>query len=338
MQPCSLAEVGAAEPEPLEPLEAAETDFESESPTDETEEDRHTPLWRAVREWHEAMPPESLLELRQTLMAVSSAPFKIGTACSGSDVLLVLFRELADFWSEVLGVPFTFRHCFACEKQPLVQEFLLQHFSDLEVLVPDLSFMGDHSVPSIGRDGKTEGVELPKVHFFAAGFVCKSRSKLNAQASAHRGCVQKGTELTGESFAATCAYIKGYRPQWPVSQRWKFDEHAADSAELPRDFWLAIHIAAMRNLRNGPLRHRPWIVLLENVASLNEKVPETGVSDADWIVDWFAREGYECTMVKCDARTYGSLPRRERLYWIAVDGGNKVQLGKVSEVLNSAHA
>ena len=65
--------------------------------------------------------------------------------------------------------------------------------------MPDLSFMGDHSVPSIGRDGKTESVELPKVQFFAAGFVCKSRSKLNAQAfalmSARGGCLRPYVSL-----------------------------------------------------------------------------------------------------------------------------------------------
>lgn len=250
-----------------------------------------TPLSKAVRMWHAALPPEALLELRQSLAALTDVPFKIGTACSGSDVLLIVFHELAKFWSETLGVPFTFRHCFACEKQTPVQAFLLQNFPDLEVLVPDLQFLADETVPCIHRDGSTGFAQLPKVELFAAGFVCKSRSKLNSKAAEHRGCVQRGTDLTGESFAATGAYIRA---------------------------------------------HRPSLVFLENVGALAEKDPETGVSDAEWIVEWFSQHDYDCVMVKCDAWTYGSLPRRERLYWIAVEDKRKARLGKVREVMTSA--
>ena len=46
----------------------------------------------------------------------------------------------------------------------------------------------------------------------AAGFTCKSRSSLNCRVKETRGCVQKGTDLTGESWAAVYGFLLAHHP------------------------------------------------------------------------------------------------------------------------------
>ena len=58
---------------------------------------------------------------------------------------------------------------------------------------------------------------------------------------------------------------------------------------------------------------------MENVPDLAEAIAD-GVSDADWICEWFRENNYTVIQLCIDARLHGSLPRRERIYWLAVDG------------------
>lgn len=45
-----------------------------------------------------------------------------------------------------------------------------------------------------------------------AGFTCKARSSLNARASQTRGCVQRGSESTGESWGTVEAFLDSHHP------------------------------------------------------------------------------------------------------------------------------
>ena len=81
-------------------------------------------------------------------------------------------------------------------------------------------------------------------------------------------------------------------------------------------------------------QHRPRVVLLENVVALAEPVPDSAMTDAEYIVDRFLELGYACTVLRCDAWSYGSLARRERLYWMAFESNNPEAGAKVQEVLD----
>ena len=48
---------------------------------------------------------------------------------------------------------------------------------------------------------------------------------------------------------------------------------------------------------------------------------DDGLCDADFIVTWFEGIGYVARWYRIEARTYGSCPRRERLYWLAWQKG-----------------
>ncbi len=52
----------------------------------------------------------------------------------------------------------------------------------------------------------------PKVDIFAAGFVCKARSRLNSQ-RAGSSCVRLQQATTGESWAMISKYIAVHQPR-----------------------------------------------------------------------------------------------------------------------------
>lgn len=81
--------------------------------------------------------------------------------------------------------------------------------------------------------------------------------------------------------------------------------------------------------------HRPTCVVLENVIPLAQIVPETGISDAKFIVQFFERAGYVCFNYKVEAQDHGSLPRRARLYWVAIKDGTQDMGRMIQEVLDA---
>lgn len=105
--------------------------------------------------------------------------------------------------------------------------------------------------------------------------MCKSRSKLNSHASANLGCIQDGSDQTGQSWVHVSSYIK---------------------------------------------RHRPSCVVLECVSDLDQHVPETGMSDTEFIVLWLEQNNYGAVALKVDATAYGSLARRDRIFWVGFAG------------------
>lgn len=245
------------------------------------------PIDLAIEGWHRGMPTHAVRDLRSRLQDLSSKPIEIATACSGSDVLLLVLNQLIVYWSKQFGVSLSCRHVFSCERDKDAQAFLLSQFPRMEALIENIRDLDQEWAPTI--HGTASGLlQMDKVDIFAAGFSCKARSKLNCNRAA-ADCVQNGTACTGETFSHLAAYIS---------------------------------------------RHRPRCVLLENVSDLAE-VSETGISDSDYIVQFFLSIGYVCRPYPIEARKYGSLPRRFRLYWLAFESGAAEYLDVAQQTLDA---
>jgi site-specific DNA-cytosine methylase len=133
------------------------------------------------------------------------------TACSGSDVVIVVCEELMMFWKEEFGVDISLRHVFACESNKRIQQFLLHQFPDCEDVLVDTSHLGlDFAPTALGLTGKF--CKLTRVMIYVAGFVCKARSKLNSSRHLNVGCVQAGSQKTGKSFSEVGDYVEKQRP------------------------------------------------------------------------------------------------------------------------------
>ena len=93
-----------------------------------------TPLAKAIRKWHDSLPPQDILALRANLQELAKSGITIGTACSGTDIIVLVLELLSDFWTSEYGVKVPLRHAFACESQPSVQKFLCGQFPSCEVV------------------------------------------------------------------------------------------------------------------------------------------------------------------------------------------------------------
>eukprot|EP00959_Pyramimonas_sp_CCMP1952_P131617 2751996-Pyramimonas_sp.AAC.1 len=54
---------------------------------------------------------------------------KVGTACSGTDLILKVLSDLMQLWGDKCGVYAKVHHVFAVEKEPFKRNFILQHWS-----------------------------------------------------------------------------------------------------------------------------------------------------------------------------------------------------------------
>jgi hypothetical protein len=73
----------------------------------------------------------------------------VGTACSGSDVVMHALAALSAEWQHTFNKSVRFSHAFAVEKDEAKQGFLVRNFPELRVLFADIEellclLMGDY--------------------------------------------------------------------------------------------------------------------------------------------------------------------------------------------------
>jgi len=222
--------------------------------------------------WHDLLPGATIRSLHDALESFGGKSFTVGTACSGSDVVMVALSELSEFWAETFGTKISIRHVFSCESDVGKQNWIRRQFPDCESIISDTAHLSGDFAPLAGS---SQLVKLQSVDLYIAGFICKSRARNNPNRAQNKHCVQTGEGLTGESFKSVVGFVE---------------------------------------------RHRPRAALLENVDQLAEgETPGSAEgSDAEWITKFFKRIGYNCEYYHIVARLYGSFPRRDRLFWLAL--------------------
>ena len=167
------------------------------------------PLAAAMEKWHESLPAPLVLALRERLQGLAPT-VSVGTACSGSDISILLLQWMSEHWAEHFGVKVRFQQRFACESNKEIQQFLERNFPECETIITDTMHLVFDWAPT--SQGKTSPlIKVPSTDLFLAGFVCKARSKFNGQRQKNKGCVQKSEASTGQSFAQISAYVKKHR-------------------------------------------------------------------------------------------------------------------------------
>ena len=133
----------------------------------------------------------------------------IGSACSGSEVMMYVVEEIQAYWQREHGIDVKVKHSFACEAEPWKQKWILDNFAP-GLLFDDIKqIFQSHAKDIISGDMKP----VPSVHLFAAGFECDSVSSLFSGRSEFFGsCIQRGVGKTGSTGASTVEYIREHRP------------------------------------------------------------------------------------------------------------------------------
>ena len=159
---------------------------------------------RACIDQHRRLTPSLLKKLQTGLGNLASlvgsrfqgGKVRVGTACSGTEVLVYFLTVFLRFWSVSYGLEIGVEHCFACEAVPHKRLFIDDHFSP-KLIFTDVTTLHT-GFATCGKSGKT-GVEIPQVDFFAAGFECDQFSALNNDRSDTPGCLTRGDGKSGST-------------------------------------------------------------------------------------------------------------------------------------------
>ena len=90
----------------------------------------------------------------------------VGSACSGSDVVMVALKELFEFWTETFGTKVSMRHVFSCENDSWKQDWIRNQFPDCESIISDAAHLSGDFAPLVGS---SQLVKLQSVDLFIAG-------------------------------------------------------------------------------------------------------------------------------------------------------------------------
>ncbi len=109
----------------------------------------------------------SLFSLKANLTSLmdSGPALRIGTACSGTDVVILVVQSLLKVICQSFVEELTFQHVFSCERDPTIQQFILQNHNP-KYLFGDVMHMGR----DVALDLKTSRpTEIPSVDGIVVG-------------------------------------------------------------------------------------------------------------------------------------------------------------------------
>ena len=175
---------------------------------------------------------------RRTRILFTNQPtIVVASACSGSYIVLKILDMLFGTFKYYWGYKFEWAHAFACEDDGGKQQFLRDNHS-LKVLVDDVE---DLKPPTVVDSLSGDTVALPHSTLFVAGFVCVSRAAVSSQRAQNKGCVARGEEKTGVSFANCFQYVKERKPSIVIlenvtSLMEKDEKDESDAQHIVKEF------------------------------------------------------------------------------------------------------
>lgn len=151
-----------------------------------------------------------LNDLRVWFQHVTGGQLHIATACSGTDVPLLVYNGLASAVTHVLGVDVQVIHQFSCERNKAKQAFIKSMFEDEPLMFVDATKLGsERCFDAIsGKEVKVpEGTES-----FLVGWPCTDVPTMNkyASSSQNRACVISGDLRTGGVFRGVLEFCKSH--------------------------------------------------------------------------------------------------------------------------------
>lgn len=167
------------------------------------------------RLWARTSAPD-ILAMRRNLdkfITAIEGNLKVGTACSGSDVVLPTVNNALALWRQEFGFQVSFEHAYSCESVEFKQRWIVKHFGKDVTLYPDLERLSDGVTENI--HGQMERIKRP--HFFICGIECDSVSALNIRRAENHVL---GCRLPDPAFRLSDRWL-------PMVERCKVTEHVA---------------------------------------------------------------------------------------------------------------
>lgn len=127
-------------------------------------------------------------------------------------------------------------HEFTVEKVPMKRKFLEDQFSP-KYSFADVNEIAHHSAVDCLSNTR---VVVPWVHFFWAGFSCKSRSRANSQSVRHMNCLQRHDDSaeTSYTFDGIMGYVSRVKPRCVILENVIGLQQASPGQQSDADFVL----------------------------------------------------------------------------------------------------
>lgn len=170
------------------------------------------PMLEIAAKQHAGLTPQQFIMLQRGLSElhqVTGGCLRIGTALSGTDVIIHSLNVLFDHWRQQFGTEFHVEHAYSIEHIEAKRRFILAHWQP-QYIFEDLTKV---ATDEFSLDLRTKAlVRVPHTHVLAAGIECDSISSLNQHASANRGCVGQRQGRTGMTAGATLDLVARVKP------------------------------------------------------------------------------------------------------------------------------
>ena len=221
--------------------------------------------------------------------------FRLGTACSGSDGLILSWQAfgqaLRNFASEALA--FDVSHEVSCEHDDEKKKFLREMWPEMGSLIHTVRDLVGDAPESVLDEDRPHQVVIPELHHLAAGSPCDDASAENSasRSSRNRTCVASGTLRTGSVLHDLVRFLQN-------QQKAKQKSGCCD---------------------------KPFFLILENVRALASppggSANPSGPSNASVVSEILRRSlNFQALVFSLDPRMFGSPQVRGRLYFLAVPG------------------
>ncbi|CAK0790294.1 unnamed protein product [Prorocentrum cordatum] len=152
------------------------------------------------------LPTEQRQQLDAAVaLATSEGRFlRVGTACSGTDSPVAVFRGLAKAMPRL-----KVEHTFSCESDVKKRQWITDNFPDLPYLFGDIQ-----ELPTGAAFNYITGkaAQVPPVDILIAGFVCKSVSLENNERNKYANCIKEACGFTGITFQGMIQYVQQFQP------------------------------------------------------------------------------------------------------------------------------
>ena len=304
------------------------------------------------------MTPLHLVSLSENLRAIYSAcdgNFTLGTACSGTDLVVVVWKSIFDACANRFGDRMTLFHAYSCENVEFKQHFISTFHSGAKLFgdIVDLKELQAKTVATELED--SEMIPVPKAFAIVFGVECDSISSCNKNRSDNFSTLDdhtpSATGRSGEALAPPFPFWKpGPRSMCQevllvcvcVSVGQSRNPRNASLVAVSRHFSLSAcpslpilpsprrHCQCSPGACTSPIpgdttraalktveTHNPAIFWLECVKNLQTK-GKSGKSVLDGVVELANNQGYHVVPSMIHAEKYGSVASRERWYLTCV--------------------
>ena len=169
-------------------------------------QDRHI-VRRFIRSCHQRMGIDSQMRMLDSLKGLSHTPcggaLTVGTACSGTDCVVLILANLQAFWEANYNIKVRFEHVFSAEVEPSKRAWLMSQHSPQCVFerIEDL-------VAGMAKDSLTQNVvPISNVQVFIYSAECDNDSGLSRKRNLAAYQTESHTK-SGSTMRAGLDYVR----------------------------------------------------------------------------------------------------------------------------------